>query len=258
MTITTRVTNRLRPATVLKTLIALPLLLAMQLAVAQWQPATEITSAPLYKGVPLKVEFRYTFSLGFSSGTPRAFRFRGDGLFARFDEDEVRSIAKRLMSRMGRWESARLNGADARRAVYFANSRFFIMSVAPAVLVIVPHQFMPADFVYSVRNLQDLDPQGLYHKIFDAERARNLHSLLARWDEPDSYWINYLELSSIVPDTAGIEIVSDLWNAPVSLADAVADTRWPFRAAPSVRFPGYLEFQPRPAPLPASNPSSRW
>lgn len=245
MIISARMTSQLRPGAVLKILMALPLLFAMSLAAAQWQPATEITSPPLYEGKPMKVELRYTFSLGIGPGRPRKFRFKGDGLFARFSQDEVTSIAKRLMLRTGRWESNRLNGGDARRAVYFANHRFFLISVEPAVLVMVPHQFIPADFIYSVGNLQDLNWQGLYNRIFDAERKRNLHSIVSKWDESDSVWLNYLELGSVVPDTAGIEVVSDLWDAPVPLADAAAHARWLFRTTPSERFPGYLEFKAR-------------
>lgn len=245
MRLSTRLTNGCHLGVLLRIIVALLLLLDIPLAAAQWEPATEFTSVPLHKGKPMKMELRYTFSLGFDPGQPRKFRYKGEGLFARFGEDEVTSVAKRLLVRMGGWESARLNGADARRAIYFANKRFFLVSVEPAVLAMVPHPFIPADFVYSIGNLQNLNWQGRYNSIFEAERKRGLHSLPSKWDEPDSFWLNYLELGSVVPDTAGIDVVSELWNAPVSLEAAMADARWPFRAIPSERFPGYLEFTGR-------------
>jgi len=78
--------------------------------------------------------------------------------------------------------------------------------------------------------------------FLERERKAGLKGYVSNLLSPR--WLNYLELSPIVPDTDGIEVISDLWDKPVPLREAQADARWPFQAAASTRFVGYLEFSP--------------
>jgi len=217
-------------------------------AVAAWESAKEITSTPLHEGVPLTAQFRYTFLPDFSPGPRmRVIRFKGAGILTTYSKDEMGTIGKRLLSKLDKLEAARLPpGRNGGRPVYFANSRFFLVAAKPAVLAIVPHEFIPARDAFTTSTIHGMDLDGLYHDLFEKERKdSNLYAFLERVEDPA--WLNYLELSAVVPNSAGIRVISDLWNSPVALESAQEDPRWPFRVIPSVRFPGFLEFVGRTA-----------
>jgi len=220
-------------------------LLPVRHAMAAWQPA-EVTSAPLHEGVPLKAQFRYGLLPDFSpAGSLRVIRFKGAGMLTSYSMDELRSLGRQLLSRLDNLDAVRLAGSNASRPVYFANSRFFLVSAKPALLAIVPHLFGPPGSAYTTSTLHRLDPQARYHDLFEKERtALKLEAFVARVDEPA--WINYVELSAVVPDTPGIRVIGDLWDKPVALETAQEDPRWPFRVLPSARFTGYLEFTGQP------------
>lgn len=219
-------------------------LLPVRHAAAAWEPA-EVTSTPLHEGVPLKAQFRYGFLPDFSpAGSLRVIRFKGAGMLTSYSMDELRSIGKQLLSRLDNLDAVRLPGSTASRPVHFANSRFFLVSAKPAVLAVVPHVFVPPGSSYTTSTLYRLDPQARYHDLFEKERtALKLDAFVARVDEPA--WINYVELSAVVPDTPGIRVIGELWDRPVALETAQEDPRWPFRVIPSTRFSGYLEFTGR-------------
>jgi hypothetical protein len=235
-------------------------LLPVRHAAAAWEPA-EVTSTPLHEGVLLKAQFRYGLLPDFSpAGRLRVIRFKGDGMSTSYSIDELRSIGKQLLSRLDDLDALRLAGSTASRPVYFANSRFFLVSAKPAVLAVVPHVFVPPGSSYTTSTLYRLDPQARYHDLFEKERtALKLDAFVARVDEPA--WINYVELRAVVPDAPGIRVIGELWDKPVALETAQEDPRWPFRVLPSARFPGYLEFTGRPAGgnkadwMPARHPS---
>ncbi len=224
-------------------LLCLVVSAAMGHARAGWETATEITSAPLHEGAPLQAQFRYHL-IDFSPGARmRDVRLKGAGLFTSYSTQELAAIGNRLLAKLDNMEAARLPGNGSGRPVYFANSRFFLVSARPALLAIVPHEFMPAGSAYTTATLHQLNPQQRYNTLVERQRTHDkLHYFFATMEEP--YWVNYLELSAVLPDTPGIQVIGDGWDRPVALESAQADPRWPFRVGPAARYPGYLEFMP--------------
>jgi len=226
-------------------LVCLPwLFLPVGAAKAAWEKA-EFTVAPLYEGVPMEAQFRYSLGLDFSPGPrSRVIRFKGAGLFASYTSEEMKAVAQGLLSKLDNLDALRLPGSRPERPVYFANSRLFLVSVKPAVMAIVPHSFMPPGSAYTTATLYQLKPDMLYHNLFEKQRVEHhLRVFPARLDEP--LWINYVELSAVIPDVPGTRVIGELWETPVALESALQDPRWPFQVLPSQRYPAFLEFTGR-------------
>jgi len=213
-------------------------------AQAGWETDTDITSTPLHEGAPLQSQFRYHLIDFSPAGRMRDIRLKGAGLFSSYSTEELAAIGNRLLAKLDNMEAARLPGSQTGRPVYFANDRFFLVSAKPALLAIVPHEFMPAGSAYTAATLHQLNPQSRYNKLLEKQRTEDkLRYYMATMEAP--YWVNYLELSAVVPDTPGIRVVGDWWAGPVTLETAQADPRWPFQLGPAPRFPGYLAFTPK-------------
>ena len=224
--------------------LALVLTACIGHAQAGWEASTDITSTPLHEGVPLQAQFRYHLINLHPAGRMRDIRLKGAGLFSSYSTEELAAVGNRLLAKLDNMEAARLPSNRPGRAVYFANERYFLVSARPALLAIVPHEFMPAGSAYTTATLHQLNPQSRYNKLFEKQRTEDgLRYYMATMETP--YWVNYLELSAVVPDTPGIRVIGDWWDSPVTVEMAQADPRWPFRLGPATRFPGYLEFTPK-------------
>ena len=219
------------------------MLLPLRQAVAAWEPVPETTSTPLHEGLPLQAQFRYHLIDFSPAGRRRDIRFKA-GMFNTYSLDDMNAVAMRLMTKFDGLDAARLPSSKPGNPVYFANNRFFLVSVKPAVLVIVPHVFIPEGAQFADQRINRLNPQGLYNRLLEKERQETgLHTFLASLREP--FWFNYVELSAVVPSVEGTRVIGDWCDGPVALEAAQEDPRWPFRVAPSARFEGYLEFTGR-------------
>jgi|GEM_PF-3587214 len=219
------------------------MLLPLPQAMAAWEPATEAKSTPLHAGLPLQAQFRYHLIDFSPAGRRRDIRFKA-GMFSNYSLDEMNAVATRLMAKFDGLDAARLPSSKPGSPVYFANSRFFLVSVNPAVLVIVPHVFIPEGARFADQRISRLNPHTLYNRLLEEQRQEaGLHYFLASLREP--FWFNYVELSAVVPGVDGTRVIGDWWDTPVALETAQEDPRWPFRVGPSAGFGGYLEFTGR-------------
>lgn len=220
-----------------------PLLLALLLwlpgvAVAgDWEPAQWIPLTPWYRGRLAMAETKRGL-LDFNGGPPpRDVRLKGNGWFASVSREDCGRVADTLISRIDQVYQYRLEGqAFDGLPRYFAHKRFFLASIDPPVLLVVPHTYRLKYPTASIKNpyLRDNFISD-FNDLYAVERAAGQASLLAN----ATNWFNYVELKAVFPDVEGIEVVTERWSRPLQDARDMPD--WPFDIVPSMRFAGQLE-----------------
>lgn len=228
-------------------LLASALLASGPAAAAGWEASTRFTAVPLYKGEPTVVESKPRFVIvNFGDGTPTAFRFVRPGRWGSLSLERAKSVADAFMRGIASDEFRRGTVQGTNEPYYFAQLRFFLVSVEPDVMVVMPHPFVRG---------RDGDPIGPGLPSTGDYHAQT-HALWTQWrtetglehlvvhDEADR-WINYVELTSTVPNRDDLRVIRKPGAAPVGLQEALADPAFPLDAKTDAQHPQVLRFEPR-------------
>lgn len=207
-----------------------------------WEQTDEFHYTPWIKDQVSIVEYnypknlRYFFDLGASR--KREFRFI-DTYSQSFNDDEVNKGLKKLIGNMENIDQYKVPGkAFDNKAHYFAHKRFFLISLDPQVMLIVPYDFKLRGAVEIGNHYLD---HGLYDHIAIPRWEQGLHCI---WTKIDG-WFNYVELTPVVPVADGITVVSDKWEGEKDLNYLINDSSWNFMIDESKKHFGYLEFYPK-------------
>ena len=118
-------------------------MLASGPAAAGWEASTRFTAAPLYKGEATVVEEKPKFTLmNFCDCTPTAFRFVRPGRWGSLSLERAEDVADAFMRDIASEEYRRGTVQGTNEPYYFAQLRFFLVSVEPDVMVVMPHLFV--------------------------------------------------------------------------------------------------------------------
>jgi len=214
---------------------------------AGWEASTRFTAAPLYKGEATVVESKPKFTLmNFCDCTPTAFRFVRPGRWGSLSLERAQEVAGAFMRGIASDEFQRGTTPGTNTPYYFAQMRFFLVSVEPDVMVVMPHQFVRG------RTNSAIGP-GLPSTIDYYEQT---NALWTRWkaDTGDEYllahdeipgWINYVELTRTVPNGDDVRVIRKPGAAPVGLREALADPDFPLDARVDPAHPQALRFETR-------------
>jgi hypothetical protein len=221
-------------------------MLASGPAAAGWEASTRFTAAPLYKGEATVVESKPKFTLmNFCDCTPTAFRFVRPG-WGSLSLERAQDVAGAFMRGIASEEFRRGTTRGTNAPYYFAQLRFFLVSVEPDVMVVMPHQFVRRGandpFAPGLPSLDDYYQQ--INALWERWRAdTGQEYLLARDDT--SGWFNYVELTRTVPNGDDLRVIRKPGAAPVGLQEALADPAFPLDAKIDAQHPQVLRFEAR-------------
>ena len=210
-----------------------------------WEVAEQINVTPWIGSAPAQAQFRRAI-LDFGPGAPMGdARLKGAGLFNAYGIDDCGSLGNALLKRLSNLDQYILYARTSKGTpLYFADKLFYLISIDPPAIAIVPHKFPFKHQPDRVSGRNDYFTNELmdeYIKLSAESQRVRLRAYGAHMPE----WTNGIELSAVVPSGDGIEVISDRWPHEVPLAQANADLQWPFIAIESSRYPGHLEFVPR-------------
>ena len=214
---------------------------------AGWEASTRFTAAPLYKGEATVVESKPKFTLvNFGDGTPTAFRFARPGRWGSPSLERAQEVAGAFMRGIASDDYRRGTVQGTHAPYYFAQLRFFLVSVDPDVMVVLPHPFVRG------RTNDPIGP-GLpstsdyyeqMHALFTRWKAGTGEEYLLAHDEVPG-WINYVELTRTVPNGDDVRVIPKPGAAPVALREALADPDFPLDARTDAQHPQVLRFEAR-------------
>lgn len=107
-----------------------------------WKVAEEFKLAPWYRGAEMTVEYK-NYVIDFNpAGPSRDLRLRGKGYYDSISTEQCETTAEQLLKRITNVEQYQLAGnAFDGRPKYFAHKRLFLISMEPAVLLVVPYRY---------------------------------------------------------------------------------------------------------------------
>jgi hypothetical protein len=222
-------------------------MLASGPAAAGWEASTRFTAAPLYKGEATVVESKPKFTLmNFCDCTPTAFRFVRPGRWGSLSLERAEDVAGAFMRGFASEEYRRGTVQGTNEPYYFAQMRFFLVSVEPDVMVVMPHPFVRGRDGDAIG--PGLPSTGDYldqtHTLWTQWRTETgLEYLVARDEVPR--WTNYVELTSTVPNRDDLRVIRKPGAAPVGLQEALADPAFPLDAKIDAQHPQVLRFEAR-------------
>jgi hypothetical protein len=222
-------------------------MLASGPAAAGWEASTRFTAAPLYLGDATVVESKPKFTLlNFCDCTPTAFRFVRPGRWGSLSLERAKSVADAFMRGIASEEFRRGTVQGTNEPYYFAQLRFFLVSVEPDVMVVMPHAFERGrgggPIAPGLPSTSDYNDQT--HALWTQWRTETGLEHLVVHDEAER-WINYVELTSTVPNRDDLRVIRKPGAAPVGLREALADPAFPLDAKTDAQHPQVLRFEAR-------------
>lgn len=228
-------------------LVAGALLASGPASAAGWEASKAFTAAPLYQGEATVVESKRKFTLvNFGDGTPTAFRFVRPGRWGSLSLERAKAVASAFMRGIASDEFRRGTVQGTNEPYYFAQLRFFLVSVEPDVMVVLPHPFVRGRGGDPIGPglPSTVDYHAQTHTLWTQWRTETGLEYLVVHDEAER-WINYVELTSTVPDRDDLRVIRKPGAAPVGLREALADPAFPLDAKTDAQHPQVLRFEAR-------------
>lgn len=216
----------------MKQLLLLLFLLAITPLAFCWDEDKKYISPPLLKGKTATVE---TKPMMFASANQREARLSA-GWLQNIQWNELSEIASRLAKKAGNLNTA----PSYNNLSIVTDKRFFLVSVNPDVLLVIPHKFtMSKD-----RNGKSIWHDGsifMEHRDIMASQSTlyGLNYLLGGLQRVGLN--NYIEMSSIFPDVEGTLVLSDFYESPVLLSEAAKHAGWRFTTVSRSDMPHFVQ-----------------
>lgn len=229
-------------------LAGLPWLSACASTIKDWAVVPGAT-APFYRGQPTAVETRTVSTM---SGSRKEIRYRaGYRTLDRDSDDGTREVAYRMVYRaieFGLVPGKLLISAQGKKYSFLEtidNKRFFLASIKPSILLLVPWQFKMDDMYKGADGKLYLHARSLEEQLLAIQEQQDgigfsyVVEGIAAANSAGGMWKTNVELSPIFPDVQGIQAISDRWEGVRSLAEMEADKSIPFKTEPDPGRPGF-------------------
>lgn len=175
------------------------------------------------------------------AGPSRELRFKVKGNFGSIDLEQFRDASGALLKKIDNVAQYQVPGKTYDgRPEYFAQKRFFLISLEPSVLVAVPNKY-----IFGRNHLSPNNPSlrnyfnSAFHALDESEEKAGRSSMVVGLRD----WINYVELKAVFPDVKGIEVITEAGTQSISHYLESENREFDFR--PSERFLGHMEAFPR-------------
>lgn len=197
-----------------------------------WDKDEKYISPPLFKGKTSTVE---TKGMMFAPANQKEARLSA-GWLQTIEWNELSEIASRLVKKSGSFNKARsFNDLSV-----VTDKRFFLVSVKPDVLLVIPHRFAIS---------KDMNGKDIWHdgSIFTEntnilERQRTTYGLTYLLGGLQRVGLNnFVEMSSIFPDVEGTMVLSDLFESAVLLSEAKKYKDWRFTVVSRSDMPHFAQ-----------------
>lgn len=197
-----------------------------------WDTDEKYTSPPLLKGKTATVQKK---PMLFAPANQKKARLSA-GWLQNIQWNELSEIASSLIKKAGNLNKAR----SYNNLSIVTDKRFFLVSVNPDVLLIIPHQFTMS---------KDSNGKSVWHEGSIFIEHRNIIQ-----SQSTLYGLNYLlgglqgaglnnyvEMSSIFPDVEGTLVISDFFEGPLPLSEAEKHDGWRFTKVSRSDMPNFAQ-----------------